>query len=146
MTCRECQAEQEDGSRCSGGAEAAGEEGGGVSCLEHHSVCCNGQDTPISTPSDRTPSSTTNEADSNGIKERSPELSDDEYITDSSVDSILEEQKEREVKEKEQEEATLAVLPKAEEKKKTFTLNGMKVTIRKRPAHKVKRADRSPVC
>ena len=35
--------------------------------------------------------------------------------------------------------------PKAEEKKKTFTLNGMKVTIRKRPAHKVKRADRSPV-
>lgn len=106
----------------------------------------NGQDTPISTPSDGTPSSTTNEADSNGIKERSPELSDDEYITDSSVDSILEEQKEREVKEKKQEEATLAVLPKAEEKKKTFTLNGMKVTIRKRPAHKVKRADRSPVC
>lgn len=106
----------------------------------------NGQDTPISTPSDGTPSSTKNEADSNGIKERSPELSDDEYITDSSVDSILEEQKEREVKEKEQEEATLVVLPKAEEKKKTFTLNGMKVTIRKRPAHKVKRADRSPVC
>ena len=78
----------------------------------------NGQDTPISTPSDGTPSSTTNEADSNGIKERSPELSDDEYITDSSVDSILEEQKEREVKEKEQEEATLPFCPRQRRRRK----------------------------
>ena len=104
------------------------------------------QGTPVSTPSDANLSANTNTVDSNTIKERSPELSDDEYITDSSVDSILEEQKEREVKERKQEETETVVLPKADEKKHAFVLNGMKVTIRKRPAHKVKKTDHSSVC
>ena len=73
---------------------------------------------------------------------RLAEQSDDEFITDSSEDSILEEQRERETMAKEHEAPPVVVLPRPVDKKESFVLNGMKVTIRKRPPHKVKNTDR----
>lgn len=73
---------------------------------------------------------------------RLAEQSDDEFITDSSEDSILEEQRERETMAKEQEAPPVVVFPTPVNKKESFVLNGMKVTIRKRPSHKVKKTDR----
>lgn len=73
---------------------------------------------------------------------RLAEQSDDEFITDSSEDSILEEQRERETMAKEQEAPPVVVLPTPVNKKESFVLNGMKVTLRKRPSHKVKKTDR----
>lgn len=63
--------------------------------------------------------------------------SEHEYLSDSSSDSILQFRNEQEMKQKE-EEVPIRVLEAPPRSKMSFELNGMKVTVRKRPSHKRK--------